>query len=184
LSDSGSGEARRGLPPLVGEHHVCDECGVAYSEVSVEQAVRAIEQLPAAVRDAAEEVPTVDRRIRPQPGTWSVVEYVCHLRDVFATYTVRLHRTRTEDQPVLEPMLNDLRARRFRYNERDLPPVVDELTANVRGFCEEVAKLSVDDLDRTASRFPDETVNGHLELPTGGHGTSPAADSSSPQPRT
>lgn len=157
MSDSGGGQRHRAIPPLVGEQHVCHACGIAYSEVSVEQAVRAIQELPVAVRDATGAVSSADRRTRPQPGTWSVVEYVCHLRDVFATYTVRLHRTRTEDQPVLEPMLNDLRARRFRYNELDLPAVLDELAANAQGFCDEVARLSGDDLTRTASRLPGET---------------------------
>lgn len=41
---------------------------------------------------------------------------------------------------MLEPMLNDLRARRFRYNERDAGAVLDELTVVVGGFCEKVAR--------------------------------------------
>jgi DinB superfamily len=86
----------------------------------------------------------------------SVIEYVCHLRDVYITYTIRLHRTRTEDRPTLEPMFNDLRARRFRYNERDVETVIDELASATAGFCDEVACNSGDDWDRTASRLPGE----------------------------
>ncbi|MDA3664686.1 hypothetical protein PFJ02_22105 [Mycobacterium xenopi] len=52
-----------------------------------------------------------------------MIEYVCHLRDVYLTYTIRLHRARTEERPTLEPTLNDLRARRFRYNDRDLTAI-------------------------------------------------------------
>ncbi|MBO1767309.1 hypothetical protein [Allobranchiibius sp. GilTou38] len=67
---------------------------------------------------------------------------MCHLRDVCAAYTIRLHRARTEDEPVLEPMLepmlNDLRARRFRCN--DLDAVIAELQATATGFREEVAR--------------------------------------------
>jgi hypothetical protein len=84
------------------------------------------------------------------------VEYACHLRDVYITYTIRLHRVRTEDRPVLEPMLNDLRARRFRYNERDPHPVLDELAATVRGFLDEVARMPETGWARTATRLTGE----------------------------
>jgi hypothetical protein len=53
-------------------------------------------------------------------------------------------------------MLNDLRARRFRYNERDIGPVLDELAANVAGFCEEIARVGSGDWDRVATRMPGE----------------------------
>lgn len=86
------------------------------------------------VRDAVADVPTQARVSRPSSGTWSVTEYVCHLRDVYVTYTIRLHRARTEHRSTLEPMLNDLRARRFRYNEHDVNVVLDELAATAGGF--------------------------------------------------
>jgi hypothetical protein len=84
------------------------------------------------------------------------VEYVCHLRDVYANSTIRLHRIRTENGPVLEPMLNDLRARRFRYNERDLRAVLDELAATAAGFLDETRRLTGADWERTATRLPGE----------------------------
>ena len=58
--------------------------------------------------------------MRPGPGVWSVAEYLCHLRDIYVSFTIRLHRIRTEHQPALEPMFNDLRTRRFRYNDCDI----------------------------------------------------------------
>jgi hypothetical protein len=96
------------------------------------------------------------RRHHPHPQVWSVTEYACHLRDVYATYTIRLHRARTEDRPVMEPMFNDLRARRFHYNERDVVPVLDELAANAAGFCEEIACTGPQDWNRVATRLPGE----------------------------
>lgn len=144
------------LPRLVGEDHICVVCDLAYVELSVDRAVDVLGGLPGRIADAALAVPEPSRRRRPEPQTWSVVEYVCHVRDVYATYTIRLHRTRTESQPVLEPMLNDLRARRFRYNERSLEPVLAELEANVAGFCEETRALAPDDWERTATRLPGE----------------------------
>jgi hypothetical protein len=145
------------LPALAAEDHVCAECDLAYSDVTIAQAVEAITALPAAVRAAVRDIPTVLRRQRPSPHVWSVTEYVCHLRDVYMTYTIRLHRTRTEDRPTLEPMLNDLRARRFRYNDRDVSAMIDELASTTTGFCDEVARNSGADWERTASRLPSES---------------------------
>lgn len=101
-------------------------------------------------------VPAKDLRRRPGPDVWSVTEYVCHLRDVYAVYTLRLHRTRTEERPTLEPMLNDLRARRFRYNERVVSAVLDELETNATGFCEEVSLVGTQGWPRVATRLPGE----------------------------
>jgi hypothetical protein len=151
-----TGGSGRGLPPLAAEDHTCHDCGLAYLEVSVERARDVIAGLPSPVREAALAVPAIVRCQRPRPGVWSVTEYVCHLRDVYITYTIRLHRTRTEEHPVLEPMLNDLRARRFRYNERDLVSVVDELAATAAGFCEEIDHTDEPGWARVATRLPGE----------------------------
>ena len=148
--------ARDTLPPLPAEDYACSRCALDYSVTSVEHAAEVIQTIPAAVRDALFAVPEHARRQRPSPQIWSVTEYVCHLRDVYASYTIRLHRARTEDRPTLEPMLNDLRARRFRYNERDVVPILDELAANAAGFCEEIARAGPQDWDRVATRLPGE----------------------------
>jgi uncharacterized damage-inducible protein DinB len=146
----------RTLPPLAGEDYACPDCRLAYPEISIEHAKEVIAWLPARVREAALGVPVDLHQQRPSLGVWSVTEYVCHLRDVYATYTIRLHRTRTEDHPVLEPMLNDLRARRFRYNERELAPILDELAATAAGFGVEIDRTRDDEWDRVATRQPGE----------------------------
>lgn len=148
--------AADGLPQLAAEDYTCSRCALAYSETPVEHAAEIIQATPAAVRGAVFAVPEHVRHQRPGPRTWSVTEYVCHLRDVFATYTIRLHRARTEDRPALEPMLNDLRAHRFRYNERDVVPILDELAANAAGFCEEIASTGSQHWNRVATRLPGE----------------------------
>lgn len=158
VADRGEESSRRPnvMPPLAAEDYTCNACGTRYALVTVDHAVAVICKLPAAVVEAVGLVPVAARRVRPAPERWSVTEYVCHLRDVYATYTIRLHRARTEDRPVLEPMLNDLRARRFRYNERDVDAVLDELGATAAGFCDEVARNRPDQWDRLVSRLPGE----------------------------
>ena len=101
-------------------------------------------------------IPPEVHRVRPRPGVWSVTEYVCHMRDVYVSFTIRLHRVRTEHQPALEPMFNDLRVRRFRYNDCDLAATLDELAAAAAGFCDEVARTGEHDWNRVGTRLPGE----------------------------
>ena len=144
------------LPPLAAEDYVCAACALAYADTTVEHAVEVISGLPAALRGAVLAIPAEALRVRPGRRVWSVIEYVCHLRDVYVTYTVRLYCTRTEYRPALEPMFNDLRANRFRYIDCDLAAMLDELEAAIRGFCAEIACTGQDDWDRTATRLPTE----------------------------
>lgn len=144
------------LPPLAGEGHVCPSCRLSYAEISTREAEEAIASVPLAVREAVASIPPRLHHTRPDATVWSIAEYVCHLRDVYATFTIRLHRARTEERPVLEPMLNDLRARRFRYNERDVSAVLDELEATAAGFCEEATHMGPHDWDRVVTRLPGE----------------------------
>ena len=150
------GVDQRVVPPLPPEHFICEACGVSYATLEVGDAVRRLAAIPTDARAATAAVPEPLLRRRPDAHTWSVLEYACHLRDVYATYTIRLHRARTEDRPIVEPMLNDLRARRFRHNERDLRAVLDELSANVAGFGEEIARVRAHQWDRTVTRLPGE----------------------------
>jgi DinB superfamily len=144
------------LPPLAAEDYACNVCALVYPEIAIDRAVEIIGGLPAAVRAAVGAINAEALRARPGPHIWSVVEYVCHLRDVYVSFTVRLYRTRTEDRPTLEPMFNDLRARRFRYNDCDLAATLDELEAASTGFCSEIACNSEPDWDRVATRLPTE----------------------------
>ena len=93
------------LPPLAAEDHVCERCGLDYTAVSPGQAVDTLAGLAERYRDALGAVHVADRGTRPSPDVWSVAEYVCHVRDVFVAFTIRLYRVRTEDRPGLEPMV-------------------------------------------------------------------------------
>jgi hypothetical protein len=133
---------------------VCHACTMDYAATGLEDVLRGLSRVPDEVAAAATAVPMTVRAVRPKPRTWSVIEYACHVRDVYASYTIRLFRTRTEQRPVLEPMLNDLRAVRFRYRDRQLGPVLDELAAHLAGFCDEIDRTT--NWTRTATRLPAE----------------------------
>jgi hypothetical protein len=53
-------------------------------------------------------------------------------------------------------MLNDLRARRFRYVDCDVGAVLGELAAAVAGLADELRRVEPDGWDRTVARLPGE----------------------------
>jgi uncharacterized damage-inducible protein DinB len=143
------------LPPLAAEDYTCDVCALVYAETSIDDAIGAIVGVPQGVREAMSAISPEACRVKGR-HVWSVAEYLCHMRDVYVSFTVRLHRTCTETRPALEPMFNDLRAARFHYNDCDLHATLDELAAAAAGFCEQIARTEERDWDRVATRLPDE----------------------------
>jgi hypothetical protein len=148
--------AQPGLPPLAGEDYVCTDCELSYAELSLADAVQEIRGVPDAVRAAVDAVPEGAPRLRPAMDVWSVAEYVCHLRDVYVGFTIRLHRARTEDEPEIDPMFGDLRAVRFRYADSDIAGVLAELGRAVAGFCDEIADTGPGEWQRTVRRLHGE----------------------------
>ncbi|MFJ8625677.1 DinB family protein [Kitasatospora sp. NPDC093550] len=62
-------------------------------------------------------------RRRPEPGVWSVLEYACHVRDVFRLFDVRLGLMLDQDDPLFANWDQDETAVAERYGEQ-LPGVV------------------------------------------------------------
>ena len=144
------------VPPLPAEDHVCPACRFDFAALPVQVAAAIVAAVPDRARTAVAGRPDAALRRRPAPDTWSAAEYLCHLRDAFVATTIRLHRARTEDRPVVEPMLNDLRARRFRYADSDVPAVLGELAAAAAGVADELRRVGPDGWDRSVSRLPGE----------------------------
>ena len=74
----------------------CPECGFAagdYSRASIGDEVRS------AASAWTSELSRPDATIRIRADRWSVLEYACHVRDVFRIFHQRLHLMLTEDDP-------------------------------------------------------------------------------------
>lgn len=145
------------LPPLAAEDHRCETCGLSYPATTLDFSLGTIATLPHRLRQTVENVPADVLRACPDPRTWSALEYLCHIRDVLATSTIRLYRTRTEDDPAIEPIFNDLRAVRFRYNARNTGAVLDEIGDNAEGFREEASRMPPEGWHRRLHRLPLES---------------------------
>jgi S-DNA-T family DNA segregation ATPase FtsK/SpoIIIE len=93
----------------------CVECGFDHRSV-------APAAIPAALRDGAQRFVAVlvgRLRAHPLPGTWSALEYACHLRDMLDVQRTRLELALREDVPRFEPMGRDERVLRDAYNRQD-----------------------------------------------------------------
>jgi hypothetical protein len=145
------------LRPLAAEDFSCEICDISYLDTALAEAIAAIERLPGRLGNIMKAVPEGIVRVRPSPEVWSPIEYLCHIRDVMISGTVRLYRTRTEDIPSVEPMFNDLRAARFGYAHRQVAAVMAEIADDRDGFLTEVARMPANEWHRRLRRLPGET---------------------------
>jgi hypothetical protein len=70
-----------------------------------------------------------DARERPDPTTWSVLEYACHVRDVHRIFGERLALMLGQDDPLFANWDQDETAVAERYDLQDPAVVAAELTA-------------------------------------------------------
>ena len=67
--------------------------------------------------------------VRPDPGTWSVLEYACHVRDVHRVFEARTAAMLAEDGPTFAGGDQDDAAVVGRYAEQEPALVAAELVA-------------------------------------------------------
>jgi hypothetical protein len=98
--------------------YTCDACGFEFELADAERAglliVEGVRKVSSILRDGE---PTA-MRVRPDPDTWSVHEYGCHLRDVLLVQRERVLLARREDTPYATPMGRDERIEHDGYDEQ------------------------------------------------------------------
>jgi uncharacterized damage-inducible protein DinB len=109
-------------------------------EISMTASARLIEDYlagPAALRQAVAGLGAEALRAHPVPGTWSILEVVCHLVDSEQAYCHRMKRVIAEDQPVL-PGYDETRfAGSLAYHEREL----EQELALLEGMRQQMARI-------------------------------------------
>jgi hypothetical protein len=104
----------------------CPECGFDASSLPTEQIVSLI----GATAPAWSEVldgPPAKLCQRPADDNWSILEYGCHVRDVFRLYDVRLHLMLDQDNPTFPNWDQDRSAVEEGYGTQDPAVVATEL---------------------------------------------------------
>ena len=103
---------------------VCPECGYDASAVAATDVADAVRRNAASWRDV---LGGPDVHARPNPATWSPLEYGCHVRDVFRLYDYRLGLMLDQDDPLYPNWDQDTTAVEDRYDEQDPVVVAQEL---------------------------------------------------------
>lgn len=105
----------------------CPECGFDSTTITGREVAdrlrAALDEWPAVLaRDNARE--------RPNPQTWSALEYGCHTRDVFRIFIRRLNLMLEQDNPLFDNWDQDKTAIDDSYAEQDPTVVSGELVAD------------------------------------------------------
>jgi imidazolonepropionase-like amidohydrolase len=84
---------------------------------------------------------SADLRSRPDPNTWSAIEYAAHTRDVTALHAYGVEQALTQDEPVFPPIRDDLaEAAAAAYADAD----PDEVLQALGVAAERLARLADD----------------------------------------
>jgi hypothetical protein len=100
----------------------CAGCGLDEESISVGDAVATLRSLPRRYQEALDAPAEVLER-RPDPGTWSMLEYATHAREVLDLLGLALGETLTHSKPVF-PDLDPDEAAASRPAQR-LDPVLE-----------------------------------------------------------
>jgi hypothetical protein len=104
---------------------------------------------PARLRDALKRVPKAVLTWTPAPGKWSILEIVCHLRDMERdAYLARYKRILAEDAPQLPDVDGDVYSLEHDYRSQRTADALREWTQLRRETLKLLAGLKRDDWDR------------------------------------
>ncbi len=127
----------------------CPECGFDAAAIP-------LTDLPDTVRANAAAWPTVlarpDVRQRPDPGTWSPLEYGCHVRDACRIFADRLALMLTDDDPLFANWDQDAAAVELDYAGQDPAQVATDLIGNAGEIADGFAAVRPDQWERTGRR--------------------------------
>jgi transcriptional regulator with XRE-family HTH domain len=123
--------------------------------------------MPAKLKEFVAAVPQAVWRSKPAAGGFSLVEHVCHLRDIDGDgYRLRLERMLTEEHPSLPDLDGDALARERAYQGADLATALASFTATRLAIVARLAKLLPEERRRTGlmAGKTEITVEGLVEI--------------------
>ncbi|MGI8777250.1 MAG: DinB family protein [Acidimicrobiales bacterium] len=134
----------------------CDECGLDYEAMPVDEAVVAIRgfgrryRAPLTRLLAGEDDSIL--RVRPAPATWSALEYATHVRDVFERYAGWVGVMLAEERPALEGLPPDELVVAGAYNTQSPTVVVEELANRAEALAATFESVPDDGWHRVGTR--------------------------------
>ncbi len=120
----------------------CDDCAYVFAGLPRDA-------IPTTLRGYAEryaaqlaELDEDTLRGHPLTGSWSVLEYACHVRDIFVIQRTRIRLALTEWEPSFAPMRREERAIEERYGDQQPADVIRALHEAAAGLADQFDGLS------------------------------------------
>lgn len=112
--------------------------------------ISALAAMPSKVKDIVAFIPRDFRTRKPDNGSFSLLEHVCHLRDIDDDgYRVRIERMLTEEQPNLLDIDGDALASQRDYQSQALEEALSSFTTTRWQIASRLAKLTLEERRRT-----------------------------------
>jgi DinB superfamily len=110
----------------------CAECGYEFDSLDHGAILEALPSLAERHMQLLASVDPDRLRAHPREGSWSALEYGCHVRDVLRFQRDRVLLAQAEDKPEFTSMRRDERAVEERYNDQDPVTVARQLMTAAR----------------------------------------------------
>lgn len=113
--------------------------------------VNDIERMPRILQELLADASESDLRDKPPDGSWSIIEHICHLRDIEQEgYRVRIDQMLNEKHPFLADLDGDKLAAERGYIDQDFRSALEAFTANREVNVRAIRDLSPDQLSKQA----------------------------------
>ncbi len=138
--------------------NVCAECGLDYGRLQPPDVKVAVRSFPRRFRQALvaareDDAPDALIRRRPDPTTWSALEYAAHVADVFDAFADMIRRMYNEERPRLDFFDSDAKAEAGRYNDQDPQVTLQRLGAAAERLATQLDRVDPEGWRREAT-FP------------------------------
>lgn len=135
------------------ESYVCDECGMAYRDFRPADLAPAVRSFAPRWRDLVTDVDDAMVRRRPDPDTWSAIEYGWHLGSGLAWMADAIEATVAGSDDELDWFGHEQDVREADPASRDLDEVTTRLDGASARLAVVLSQVSSDGWDRSAA-FP------------------------------
>lgn len=138
----------------------CAECGFDATLLTTADAITALRSLGRRWREAFEDREPEILRRRPDPDTWSPLEYAAHTRDVLGVFGAGLNQILDDTRPVFPAVDPDPPGTDHGYNELDPGRVLDSLERRANAMAQRASKALPEHFHRTATLGGETTDAG------------------------
>lgn len=130
-------------------HRACPDCGFDAGSVAQDEIAGLV---TAYTRPWSDALARPEAATRPDPATWSPLEYACHVRDVCDLFAARVQLMLDEDGARFANWDQDVTAVESRYADQSPPEVAAQIRAAAARLSAVYAGLSGPQWDRRGQR--------------------------------